>query len=158
LDASGNHKLECEEFRSGLGDFGICISAEEAQEMMKRLDSNHDGCVDFKEFLRFLKGDLNAARVDVIRRAYAKLDANGDGTVKLDDIAQLYDASKHPEVHANRKSERAVFMEFMSLWDTQEQDGIVTFDEFCQYYSDISCLVESDEEFCAIICAAWKLD
>lgn len=68
---------------------------------MKKLDSNHDGCVDFQEFLRFLKvsfsiisfsfhflkGDLNAARTAVIRRAYAKLDANGDGTVKLDDIA-----------------------------------------------------------------------
>lgn len=85
---------------------------------MNKLDSNHDGCIDFQEFLRALKGDLNATRVDVVRRAYNKLDANGDGTVKLDDIAMVYDASKHPEVHANRKSERAVFMEFMSLWDT----------------------------------------
>lgn len=125
---------------------------------MNKLDSNHDGSVDFQEFLRALKGDLNEARLDVVRRAYAKLDANGDGTVKLDDIAQVYDASKHPEVHGNRKSERAVFMEFMSLWDTQEQDGIITFDEFCQYYSDISCLVESDEEFRAIVINAWKLD
>ena len=49
-------------------------------------------------------------------------------------------------------------MQFMSLWDTQEQDGIVTIDEFCQYYSDISCMVESDEEFVAIVSAAWKLD
>jgi len=68
--------------------------------------------------------------MDVVKRAYAKLDANGDGTVTLDDIAQLYDASKHPEVHAGSKSERAVFMEFMSLWDTQDQDGIVTISEF----------------------------
>lgn len=47
--------------------------------MMNRLDSNHDGSVDFQEFLRALKGDLNAARLDVIKRAYAKLDVNGDG-------------------------------------------------------------------------------
>jgi len=110
MDSSGNNKLECEEFRNGLGEFGIDITSEDAQALMKRLDSNHDGSVDFQEFLRALKGDLNAARLDVIKRAYAKLDANGDGTVKLDDIAQLYDASKHPAVHAGSLSERAVFM------------------------------------------------
>jgi len=110
MDSSGNNKLECEEFRNGLGEFGIDITPEDAQALMKRLDSNHDGSVDFQEFLRALKGDLNAARLDVIKRAYAKLDANGDGTVKLDDIAQLYDASKHPAVHAGSLSERAVFM------------------------------------------------
>lgn len=47
MDTSGNHKLECEEFRQGLGDFGISISPEEAQCVMNRLDSNHDGSVDF---------------------------------------------------------------------------------------------------------------
>jgi hypothetical protein len=47
-------------------------------------------------------------------------------------------------------------MEFMSLWDTQEKDGIVTFEEFCQYYSDISASCETDEEFEAIMQNAWK--
>ena len=56
------------------------------------------------------------------------------------------------------KAEQDVYMEFMSLWDTQEKDGIVTFDEFCQYYRDISCSVDSDQEFSAIMDAAWKLN
>jgi hypothetical protein len=29
--------------------------------------------------------------------AYDKLDVNKDGLVKLDDICQIYDASKHPD-------------------------------------------------------------
>lgn len=49
-------------------------------------------------------------------------------------------------------------MEFMSLWDTQTKDGIITLDEFIQYYRDISASVDTDEEFCAIIDAAWKLN
>ena len=48
-------------------------------------------------------------------------------------------------------------MEFMSLWDTQEKDGIVTLAEFQEYYKDVSCSVDSDEEFVAIMNAAWKL-
>ena len=66
----------------------------------------------------------------MIKKAYDKLDVNKDGTVKLDDIAQLYDASQHPDVMDGRKSEQDVFMEFMSLWETQEKDGIVTIEEF----------------------------
>ena len=47
-------------------------------------------------------------------------------------------------------------MVFMSLWDTQVKDGIVSFDEFLDYYRDISCSVDSDEDFVAIIDASWK--
>lgn len=41
---------------------------------------------------------MNDFRVNLIRKAYNKLDINGDGLVKLDDIAKLFDASKHPDV------------------------------------------------------------
>jgi len=49
-------------------------------------------------------------------------------------------------------------MEFMSLWDTQVKDGVVSFDEFCDYYRDVSASVDTDEEFCTIIDGAWKLN
>jgi hypothetical protein len=49
-------------------------------------------------------------------------------------------------------------MEFMALWDTQQKDGIVTIEEFLDYYRDISCSVDDDAEFEMIIDAAWKLN
>lgn len=84
------------------------------------------------------------------------MDKNKDGSVTLDDIAKIYDATQHPEVMSGKKSEEDVFLEFMSMWDTQERDGIVTFDEFCSYYKDLSAYIESDEEFEQIMQAAWK--
>jgi Ca2+-binding EF-hand superfamily protein len=132
------------------------LSVEEAQEILNHFDSNKNGSVDFNEFIRTLKGELNERRIACVRKAYNILDVNGDGLVKLDDIAKIYDASCHPEVLSGHKTERDLFMEFMSLWDTQEKDGIVTFDEFCQYYSDISAGVETDDEFDAIMQNAWK--
>ena len=59
---------------------------------------------------------------------------------------------------SGRKTERDIFMEFISVWDTEEKDGIVTAEEFCTYYHDVSALVESDDMFCAMIRSAWKLD
>lgn len=48
-------------------------------------------------------------------------------------------------------------MQFMSLWDTQIPDGIITFDEFCDYYRDVSASVDTDDYFCVMMQAAWKL-
>lgn len=45
----------------------------------------------------------------------------------------------------------------MSMWDTQEKDGIVTFDEFCDYYRDVSASIDRDDYFRAMMTSAWRL-
>ncbi len=82
---------------------------------------------------------------------------NGDGTVKLEDIAKIYDVSKHPDIVQGKKDPKEVYLNFMKLWDTQVADGIVTFAEFLDYFSDISASIDSDEYFEAMMKSAWKL-
>lgn len=125
--------------------------------MLKHFDRDGNGSVDFNEFIRTIRGDLSASRKAVIRQAYNKLDVTKDGKVTLDDIAKLYDASGHPEVLNGRRSQEQVFFEFMSMWETQKRDGIISFDEFCDYYADISAGIESDEYFTSMMTSAWKL-
>ena len=102
-------------------------------------------------FISLIQGQLNEFRTEGIRKAYAKLDVNGDGQVTLDDIAKLYDVSKHPEIVSGSMTPKEVFMQFMSLWDTQIPDGIITFDEFCDYYRDVSASIDTDEYFAVMI-------
>lgn len=80
---------------------------------MNAFDKNKDGHISIDEFIRALRGDLNSFRKGIVRKAYDKLDVNGDGTVKLDDIAKIYDVSKNPEVVSGRKDPKEVYMEFM---------------------------------------------
>lgn len=61
---------------------------------------------------------MNETRKRYIKQAYDKLDVNKDGLVKLDDIAQIYDVSQHPDIIQGKKTPEEVFYEFMSLWDT----------------------------------------
>ena len=61
---------------------------------------------------------MSEARLAMVKKAYEKLDVNKDGTVRLDDIAQLFDASRAPIVVSGKKSEQDLYMEFMSQWDT----------------------------------------
>ena len=77
---------------------------------------------------------MNEARKGMIAQAYRKLDKNGDGSVTLEDVAGLYDASMHPDVIDGKKTPEEIYKEFMTQWDTQKADGIVTLDEFMDYY------------------------
>lgn len=87
MDDKGDKKLDVDDFRWGLIDFGIQISKDEAKQILDHFDRNKDGFVNFDEFLVAMRGPLSQARLQWIRKAYAKLDVNGDGLVKLDDLA-----------------------------------------------------------------------
>jgi hypothetical protein len=56
-----------------------------------------------------------------------------------------------------KKTPEEAYREFMSLWDTQTADGIVTFDEFCDYYRDVSASIDGDDYFAFMMKQAWKL-
>lgn len=155
MDNNGNGLLDVDDFRWGLMDYGISLSKDEASQVLKHFDRDGNGNVDFNEFIRSIRGDLQGSRKAIVREAYNKLDVNKDGLVKLDDIAKLYDASRHPDVIEGRKSQEQIFIEYMSLWDTQERDSIITFEEFSDYYADISAGVDSDIYFTAMIKGAW---
>lgn len=74
----------------------------------------------------------------------------------LDDIAKLYDINSHPDVRNGRKAGEA-YREFMAQFDTQVADGIITFDEFCDYFRGVSAAIEDDGFFAQMMKNAWKL-
>lgn len=100
---------------------------------------------------------MNDSRKAMVRAAYDKLDVNKDGQVTVKDVAEIYDASVHPDVVARRKTEEDIFREFLDQWDVQDKDGIVTFNEFLEYYESVSCSIDSDEYFATMMKNAWKL-
>lgn len=157
MDDNGNRLLDPEDFKWGLYNYGVYLSDEEIRALIRTFDRNSDGVVNFDEFLTTLKGKMNDRRLRMVALAYEKLDKNGDGRVTLDDIAQIYDASKHPEVKAGRMTEEQVFNQYMSMWDTEKPDGIITMSEFARYYEDLSASIDSDEYFEAVIKSAWNL-
>jgi len=47
--------------------------------------------------------------------------------------------------------------QFIQVWETHKKDGIVTLEEFEDYYKDISASIDSDDYFELVIRKAWKI-
>ena len=54
-------------------------------------------------------------------------------------------------------TKKEILLEFMSQWDTVKKDGIVTPEEFEEYYSDVSSSIDRDDYFELMIRNAWHL-
>jgi len=87
IDNDKSKTLDALELENGLRDFGINLNTEQIEVLLKHFDKDGSKNVNFNEFLSAIRGQLNESRIAWIKKAYAKLDVNKDGLVKLDDIA-----------------------------------------------------------------------
>lgn len=127
-------------------------------------DLNGDGVISYDELLRGVVGEMNDFRRAFVKRAFDKLDKNGSGIVEIDDLKGVYNAKHHPDVKIGKKTEEEVLAEFLdtfelhySLLHPGSRDSKVTFDEFIEYYNNISMSIEDDRYFELMISNAWNL-
>lgn len=62
-------------------------------------------------------GEMNQNRVSLVKRAFAKIDKDGNGVLTIADIKGTYDASKHPDVLAGKSTEDEILFEFLDTFD-----------------------------------------
>ena len=91
---------------------------------------------------------MSERRKRLVGMAFSVLDKDGSGVIDPEDIVDTYDASKHPDVLAGKKSAEEVFREFLDTFDVGgEKDGKVTRNEFANYYSNVSSSIDDDDYF-----------
>ena len=158
LDRDGNKTLSLEELKYGLRNLHLSISEQDISKLLAAADRDRSGKVDFEEFMQLLRDPLSPRRAALVATAFAVLDKDGNGMVDITEVADVYHASKHPEVIAGIKTENEVLREFLDTFDVGgEVDGKVTKDEFVNYYANISASIDNDDYFELMIRNAWHL-
>ena len=159
MDKDGSKSLSKMEFKNALSDLGLGISDVEFYGLFDYFDMDRSGTVDFEEFLQSLRDPLSTKRLKLIHMAFNTIDKDGNGVVDATEVAQSYDASKHPAVVSGAKSKEAVLREFLDTFDVGgEVDGKVTRDEFVNYYTNISASIDNEDYFELMIRNAWHIE
>lgn len=157
MDDNSSGTLSYEEAKFGLADFGIELTDEQLSSVFSEVDGDGSGQISLQEFNLAVMGKLNTKRKALIGEAFKVLDQTGDGKVDMEDLVGTFNAKSHPDVASGKRSEEDVMLDFMGQWDTLEKDGIVTREEFEEYYKGISCLIDSDDYFELMITNAWHI-
>lgn len=156
VDTSGNHSLNNNELKEGLGSCGVALSEPEVSVLIKYFDRSGDGEVSVAEFVRGVRGDMNERRAALVHKAYRLIDKSRGGVVTLADICELHDVAKHPDVVSGRAKADAVGRQFAEQWDVSRED-IVSAEEFAEYYNDVSACIDSDQFFELMMRNVWHI-
>ena len=158
MDDDGSKSLSLPEFRKAMKEMTVDLSDGDLRSLFQYFDSDLSGAIDFEEFIQGVRDPLSEKRVRLVKLAFAKLDKDNSGVVDGQEIASVYDASKHPDVISKRKTSSEVLREFLDTFDVGGvHDGMVTQEEFINYYTNIGAAIQNDDYFELMIRNAWHI-
>lgn len=73
--------------------------------MFTIFDRDGSGDINYDEFLRVIRGEMNSFRQAIAMKAYKIMDSDRSGQLDINDIRQTYNAKQHPDVKAGKKTE-----------------------------------------------------
>ena len=117
IDDDRSGSLDSQEFSKILRDYRISTDPLEHKAIFETFDPDNNGQINYDEFLRGIMGQMNQNRVSLVKRAFAKIDKDGNGVLTIADIKGTYDASKHPDVLAGKSTEDEILFEFLDTFD-----------------------------------------
>nr|XP_017104216.2 calcyphosin-like protein isoform X2 [Drosophila bipectinata] len=159
MDDDGSKTLSSEEFKKGVKDMGLELSDSEIQDMFTRFDTDGSGNINMTEFLVKLRPPMNNSRIRVIEKAFEKMDVNGDNQITTADLKNVYSVREHPKYLSGELTEAEIFTDFLKNFEAgaPNPDGIVTKEEFLNYYATISASIDNDAYFDLVMRRAYKL-
>ena len=164
-DNENNKTVNINAFKKFCHDYRIGLNDDEINTLFVELDSDKNGNINYQEFLKCIIEEMNERRKRIILQAFKSLDKKGKGAIELDDIREAYNAKMHPDVLSGKITEEEALAEFLdtfeyqfSLLNDEKVDSKVNFEDFMDYYNNISFGIKDDEYFEEIIKNVYNLD
>jgi Ca2+-binding EF-hand superfamily protein len=139
-----------------MGDIGIILNKTELVELARLLDKDESGAISYDEFLFQMAPPLSEERIKWINKAFDKLDVDGSGQVAIQDLEAVHNPKSSQLVRMGKTTANVIFGNLLRSYDA-DGDGLISRDEFIDYYREISPSIDNDDYFALMMKNAWKL-
>ena len=117
MDDDRSHDLDPYEFKKAVKDFRVQIQEKDIDRLFNIFDRDRSGKIDYDEFLRGVRGEMNGFRRGIAEKAFKIMDKDRSGVLNIDDIKDVYNAKKHPDVIKGKKTEEEILHEFLDTFE-----------------------------------------
>lgn len=122
LDKNGDGHLSKDEILEGYEEhFGVPINEEDVDKMIKNVDIDGNGCIEYTEFVMATMNEKNMVTNDKLQAAFKMFDKDSSGTITADEIKDVlgFDSS------LSSKALDQIIKEV-----DENGDGVIQYDEF----------------------------
>ena len=167
-DENDSKTISLPEFVKFCHNYRIPIVGKDINLLFEEFDKDKSGEINYEEFVYSFVGEMNERRKRLIKILFDSFDKNKTGFVDLDEIRNSYSPVNHPDVLSGKKTEDEALAEFLdnlqyhfSLLKSQKEEGDgnkIGFDEFLEFFNNISVGIEDDDYFENMIKSGFNLE
>ena len=148
--------------------YNINIAREEIFEFFEFLDKEHKGLIKYNDLIMILINNVNENRIILIQNLFDKL-RKGKEYILLNDIKKYFNPEKYPDVLEQKKTSDEIAFDFIDSLEIFKEyninlknesiiNGIMTYNDFENYFKEISLSINDDKIFDYIINFCWEVD
>lgn len=141
-EGDGRIKLK-EELPQILKEIRINLSPDKVDRLETLLDLDHNGTIDYDEFIYYIAPPLNEIRFQYVNRVFDKLDRDRTGKIPKEELARVQDVDSR-------------YNHICRLCD-KRGDGVIDRQELIDYYRELSPTIDSDDKFISLLVNTWKI-
>ncbi len=165
-----NHtgKVEYNSFEKIIEIYKLPLNKAEISQIFKCFDEKNTGLIQYDNLIKTIVGNMPNNREFLIKQVYNNLILNeNNNEVSISNLKNIYNASRHPEVIACKKTIDEIKNEFSDNLDVFREyikpisnslDGFLNYNDFIKFYNQISLGISDDNYFNYLINNVWNLD
>ena len=170
IDENSNKKITFDEFEKLFKKYRYNLSEEEINNLFNYFDKDGSGFIDYEEFVNGICGNLNKFRKEVLKQVFGKLDEDEKGYITVGQLRHAYNPKEHPLVRQGKRTEDEILAEFLedleyhfNLLIEKNDENVdvndikVDFDDFCEFYKNISVCIDDDKYFEVMVLSEWGI-
>lgn len=155
VDTNHHSYLDVEdEIEKLLKQMGLKLKSREIRVIVKALDPDGEDKIYLSNFIAFFAKELPENRLAIVKDSFKALSPGGETKITVDQLRERFGGGKYAVIGGRRVLLDQLVKDITQLFDL-DNDGVITENDFVNYYRDFSNKIESDELFESIVKNSW---